>query len=284
MLGEVPQKNLSVLPDSGNQAHNEAEREVLEIGDSDDEEDVKEVLLGREDVVDEGIEVIVIDNMTHIINELFSRKEKSSGNTFRALLSFLYSSKTDIIVPAHNLLTILTTHLRTLTRTNNILTILHNTTISPASKPSSTSHQKDSQSVFSTTAQKPSLGRIFAQFPDLHLLVSPQPRGRADAELLYGGNDEDDQSNEQARRRVRYCFILEVLKDECPNLDDGSKSSFGKREERWMAFEREKEEGVGFASAFRAKEHMMGLGTAKGGVTADVGAIAKIYGFGGRRV
>jgi hypothetical protein len=28
---------------------------------------------------DEGTEIIIIDNMTHIINELFSRKEKSDG-------------------------------------------------------------------------------------------------------------------------------------------------------------------------------------------------------------
>ena len=28
---------------------------------------------------DEGIEIIVVDNMTHLINELFARKEKSDG-------------------------------------------------------------------------------------------------------------------------------------------------------------------------------------------------------------
>merc|ERR1711964_45202 len=56
---------------------------------------------------DEGIEIIVVDNMTHLINELFARKEKSD---------------------AHNLLTLLSSTLYTLSKTNNILTILHNAT------------------------------------------------------------------------------------------------------------------------------------------------------------
>lgn len=40
--------------------------------------------------VDEGTEIIIVDNMTHVINELFARKEKSDGMFI--LLSFLFSS------------------------------------------------------------------------------------------------------------------------------------------------------------------------------------------------
>ena len=54
----------------------------VEIADSEEEEDElegksKERLKGED--TDEGIEIIIIDNMTQIINELFSRKEKSDG-------------------------------------------------------------------------------------------------------------------------------------------------------------------------------------------------------------
>ncbi|RDW80183.1 hypothetical protein BP6252_04821 [Coleophoma cylindrospora] len=266
VLSELSQKPSSVPPGSENQPETKVETGSLEIGDSEDEEDDdvgENFLKVKEEVVDEGVEVIIIDNMTHIINELFSRKEKSS---------------------AHNLLTILNTHLRMLTRTNNVLTILHNTTVSPSTKATSTTHQQELQSVFSTTTQKPSLGLIFAQFPDLHLLISPQPRERSDIEMLYCSDDENDVDGQKTRKPVHYCFILEVLRDECPFLDQRRKSRFGEREERWLAFGREKEGGVGLVSIFRAKEDSMGINMAQEGVVSDVGTIAKMHGFGGRRV
>merc|ERR1711964_376880 len=121
---------------------------------------------------DEGIEIIVVDNMTHLINELFARKEKSD---------------------AHNLLTLLSSTLYTLSKTNNILPILHNatnpiTTSYPQPNPRhnqpSTPHTLPIRSIFSSATQKPALGQILAQFPDIHLLLHPLPRGRGDAELL----------------------------------------------------------------------------------------------------
>ncbi|RDW92568.1 hypothetical protein BP5796_01962 [Coleophoma crateriformis] len=267
VLSELSQKPSSIPPSSEKQSEKQIKSDSWEIGDSEDEDDDGDVgenfLKVKEEVVDEGVEVIIIDNMTHIINELFSRKEKSS---------------------AHSLLTILNTHLRMLTRTNNILTILHNTTVSPSIKATSTTHQQEPQSVFSTTTQKPSLGRIFAQFPDLHLLISPQPRERSDIDILYCSDDENDVDGQKIRKPVHYCFILEVLRDECPCLDQDGKSRFADREQRWLAFEREKGGGVGLVSIFRAKEDSMGIKMAQGGVVSDVGTIAKMHGFGGRRV
>ncbi len=63
-----------------------------EIIDSDQEEELSPIkerplkpalpskpLSPRKEAEDEGTEIIIIDNMTHIINELFSRKEKTDG-------------------------------------------------------------------------------------------------------------------------------------------------------------------------------------------------------------
>lgn len=56
----------------------------VEIADSDDEgspltPSAREV--APNEAEDEGIEIIIVDNMTQIINELFSRKEKSEGTS-----------------------------------------------------------------------------------------------------------------------------------------------------------------------------------------------------------
>lgn len=51
-----------------------------ETGDKDDEEKGYE----------EGVEMIVIDNMTHLVNELFARKERSEGAS--ACVTSFYTS------------------------------------------------------------------------------------------------------------------------------------------------------------------------------------------------
>lgn len=60
--------------------------EDVEIADSEDEEDeISTPVQGQNQTEietqqeDEGIEIIIIDNMTQIINELFTRKERSDG-------------------------------------------------------------------------------------------------------------------------------------------------------------------------------------------------------------
>jgi len=120
-----------------------------------------------------------------------------------------------------------------------------------------------------------------------------------DAERLYG---EDQDSLPEDERVVKYCFVVEVLKDETWNLgsqeenikgkgrevDNGEEKSggkkFGWREQRWTAVD-VAADGTGFVGAFQVKGNLRGMGLDReriGGLT-DVGNVAKIYGFGGRR-
>lgn len=47
-----------------------------------DEEAVTESSNGEDHELDEGTEILIIDNMGHVINELFSRKERGEGRWF----------------------------------------------------------------------------------------------------------------------------------------------------------------------------------------------------------
>ncbi|KAI9644369.1 hypothetical protein NHQ30_007726 [Ciborinia camelliae] len=194
-----------------------------EIGDSEEEEDIDiltpppvETAPPNKSREETSPEILIIDNMHYLISHLFTHSEK---------------------VSAHNLLTILSRTLHTLTHTQNILTILHNSTIStkinytnPSSRPPP---PPAIQSIFTSTAQKPSLGRIFDEFLDLHIMISKIPKSREDAEVLYGQDDgfQIDQ--------VNYCLVFEVLRDECPVLgeDRDLGRRFGDREQRWGLFE-----------------------------------------------
>jgi hypothetical protein len=249
---------------------------------------------------DLGIEIIIIDNITHLITSLLARKEESE---------------------AHSLLALLSLTLHTMTHTRNILTLLHNSTVPTKSStstsnytyPTTTSNLTTSRnqnhqsrqpqtatSIFLSNPTKPALGQIFTQFPELHLFISKLPRGRGDAEILYG-HDEDSVSVLQGSVNVKYCFVVEVLKDETPNLgtqgerdtgkgkeldgEDRKGKKFGWREQRWTAVD-VTADGTGFEGAFQVKGNMRGMELEReriGGLT-DVGNVAKIYGFGGRRV
>ncbi|KAH6710930.1 hypothetical protein BKA61DRAFT_106528 [Leptodontidium sp. MPI-SDFR-AT-0119] len=189
---------------------------------------------------DEGTEMIIVDNMTHIVNELFARKEKSY---------------------AHNILTLLSQTIHTLTKTQNILTILHNTTNSSTTPyppnphpPGQTQHTqslygKIPYSIFPSSSQKPALGQIFAQFPDIHLFLHALPRGRRDAGILYGavegGDDifDFDGGSDDSEGGVKYVTVIEVLKDEAAILGEDAaglggevgRKQFGYREQKWTA-------------------------------------------------
>jgi len=123
--------------------------------------------------------------------------------------------------------------------------------------------------------------------------------------MLYG-RGEDSLLGYGNRKDVKYCYVVEVLKDETPNLGEeeeggeggesegegkegvngkGGGRRFGWREQRWTAVDL-KGDGTGFVGAFQVKGNMRGLGLDReriGGLT-DVGHVAKMYGFGGRRV
>jgi hypothetical protein len=81
-------------------------------------------------------------------------------------------------------------------------------------------------------------------------MLSPMPKTREDAEVLYG-RDEDSLSISH----VGYCTILEVLKDETPNLgEERSTRRFGQREQRWVGLV-VSSDGLYLRHAFPEKEN-----------------------------
>jgi hypothetical protein len=127
------------------------------------------------------------------------------------------------------------------------------------------------------TTIKPSLGLLFSQFLDLHVLLSTIPKTRQDAELLHG------QEGSNHTTPVEYSHILEVLQDSTPNLSSTPRSqgrNFGAREKRWGAFE-VVNEGVGLVNAFGDSGTMKWIELSREDVRAsNVGSVAKNYGFG----
>jgi hypothetical protein len=83
--------------------------------------------------------------------------------------------------------------------------------------------------------------------------------------------------------------VVEVLKDETPNPGPQSEkemppTKFGGREQRWAAVEISAD-GLAVVDAFMAKGDMRGLGFERENDRRQYdGNVAKIYGFGGRRV
>jgi hypothetical protein len=317
VLGEVNRDSTLhddyAIPSSPDpEAHEPEPHHPPEIFDSEEELTPERASSRDKKSPDPGMEIIIVDNLTHIITSLLAQKEKSEAHGHLALLSHT---------------------LHTMTHTSNILTILHNSTVpsKPTSISTSTSTSKynynyptttgarthhqhsraqtpqvqNRSSIFPSNTAKPALGQIFTQFPDLHLFLSRLPKRREDAEIIYG-RDEDSSLGYGNRKDVKYCYVVEVLKDETPNLGEeeeggeggenegegkegvngkGGGRRFGWREQRWTAVDL-KGDGTGFVGAFQVKGNMRGLGLDReriGGLT-DVGHVAKMYGFGGRRV
>ncbi|KAF8848676.1 hypothetical protein BDZ45DRAFT_635456, partial [Acephala macrosclerotiorum] len=167
----------------------------------------------EEDDGDGGVEIVIIDNMTRILNDLFSRREKND---------------------ALNLATLLSHQIHTLSHTLNHLTILHNSTTlsrtpSSSTYPQNPLKQPSLKSIFASNPLKPSLGSLFSQFPSLHVLCSSLPKTREDAELLFV---RDDQDGPLEPGKVGYCCVVEVLKDEAPNLGGLSRAKSGGNDEK----------------------------------------------------
>jgi hypothetical protein len=82
--------------------------------------------------------------------------------------------------------------------------------------------------------------------------MSQLPRTREDAEQLYGQH-EDEMGGSNGK--VGYCYVVEVLKDEAPNLgsdsEEGKERKFAGREQRWAAVEISSD-GLGLVDAFMA--------------------------------
>lgn len=116
--------------------------------------------------------------------------------------------------------------------------------------------------------------------------MSQLPKTREDAERLYGKDEDGTDGGEWG---VEYCYVVEVLKDETPNLGSGSEKEerervFAGREQRWAAVEIGAD-GLGLVNAFIVKGNMRDAGLKRErGRAHNVGSIARVYGFGGRRV
>lgn len=148
---------------------------------------------------------------------------------------------------------------------------------------------------------KPAFGLTFTQFLDLHLLCTKIPRTRADAEALYAPATKMDISEEPHAQQyqpdeVEYCWVVEVLLDECgawktnnsnisgapPAITSGDKETRVhppprmNREQRWGAVQINSDSKV--ENAFGNWEEL------KRQRLLQSGPIRLAGGFGGRRV
>lgn len=194
-------------------------------------------------------DMVLVTHTSTLLNALFTGRDKDT---------------------AHNMMLVLASRLRTLTRSpahNAPLFVFLNTTTSPAVFPQQPPHAYDttpttasrdapqppskhldstlrsifaSSSSFSARRNKPSFGLVFSQMLDLHLLCTRVPRTRADSAVLLTNHGMNPHS-------VSYAWVVEVLLDELgvyEKMRDGSSSEWGERrnrEQRWTAVDVDEE-------------------------------------------
>ncbi|CAD6503597.1 BgTH12-03257 [Blumeria graminis f. sp. triticale] len=149
----------------------------------------------------EGIEILIIDNMKTLISELMTRKEKSE---------------------AHDCLTLLSRSIFKFTTQRNILTLIHNTTVSHHTVNPETFN---TVSIFASNQFKPAFGQVFSQLLTIHLFLSSLPPTTKNDDL-----DVDAQKTLNTGR-----LILEILKDEGWSAE--TSRGVGWREGYWTAFQ-----------------------------------------------
>ena len=162
--------------------------------------------------------------------------EGRSGIKVRLLL-LLAMKEEELTMVAHSLLTPLSHTLYHLTKSRNILTIVHNGVVplkSLHNQQYNNNQQQQKQqpeptfSAFESTNStlKPALGKVFEQFIDLHILISEIPRRREDAEELFAGDEE--------KKEVRWINVVEVVRDDCSfaSFGDGRGSGDGRERRR----------------------------------------------------
>jgi hypothetical protein len=186
-------------------------------------------------------DMILITHTSALLNALFTGRDKEA---------------------AHNAMLLLSSHLRSLTRSPSLggpLIMFLNSTASPSSAhhadgtaapgtdghrpakhveqtlcsifnppPSSTGGQQP----FPAMRNKPSFGLVFSQMLDLHLLCTRVPRTRADYAALMAGT-------EAALADVSYVWAVEVLLDETGVYEESGAGEKWRRrrsrEQRWAA-------------------------------------------------
>ncbi|OBT79975.1 hypothetical protein VF21_01660 [Pseudogymnoascus sp. 05NY08] len=194
-------------------------------------------------------EIILLDNLTTLTTTLFSHTSPPL---------------------AHRLLSQLSRTLTTISRSSSITIFLLNTLVRKSTKTAGNQEQQrkkeqDKQhSVFAGMTATPSWGGVFDGFVDLHLMCFAVPWGREDAEGVFGvehqdgedGDGEDGEYDGRAKREgmgrqeergkggdIKFANVIEVLKDECPQLERWEGVSGGERprrgvdrEKRWASF------------------------------------------------
>lgn len=192
-------------------------------------------------------EIVVVDNLTTLITTLFAHTSPPA---------------------AHALLAQLALTLTTLTHSSSLTVFLLNTLVKKSTKAKNANPERRRQrqhSVFAAMTATPSLGMVFDNFVDLHLMCHSLPARAGDAEGVYGverrdNEDGDGGSGEDAgtgaegkgdRQRerggevgdIRFANVVEVLKDECPQLERWEGVSCEERpgrvvnrEQRWATF------------------------------------------------
>jgi hypothetical protein len=93
---------------------------------------------------------------------------------------------------------------------------------------------------------------------------------------LYYGQHNTSIPPASPLNKVRFCTVLEVLKDETPILGDDRERGrrFGWREQKWTALDTSTD-GTRLTGAFQTKGNMRGMGLERvevtGGRTTDMG-------------
>jgi hypothetical protein len=202
-----------------NELESPTKRSELEIPDSEDEGD--EMQFGDTEVSCPKVPandmdslhypsdrqwLLIIDNIAYITSSLL----KSNHIQGHALLTMFFRS------------------LAKLSQDHDICTLLVNNVVAKRSAPNASHsiptsieaqlqpetqhapeqyHFQGHPSIFASTTIRPALGKTFASFVDLHLLLSVLPKTKQDARILHG-----EHSNHIAQK-VMFAYVLEVMTD-----------------------------------------------------------------------
>lgn len=151
-------------------------------------------------------------------------------------------------------------------------------------------------------------------------MITNVPRTRLDVDAFnsFDENDDEETHSTKSKRqhRVKYSHIIEVLKDTCTFLPSCSGQEIETPAAQWLHLQQQKQAGrlqrreqrwcaldtlyddagnaVGVHNTFDTGKSMRAMGQMRPGkigpggrilsIATDVGGVAKVFGFGGRRV
>lgn len=210
---------------------------LLPAPESDEKSNMKHISPRQLPMEAPATEIILVDTFTPLVTTLLANAERENAHAMLASLSAL---------------------LRDLTHSSMITAFLLNSlTLRTSHKASSA--QGRQRSVFAGVKATPSLGVIFDNFSDLHLMRHCLPASATDAEKFYDGIRRANAGDDAGRNpisaeegdEIDFANIIEVLRDEAPDIDrwidveDEAKPRRSEDSEQlWTAF-RTTDDGVG---------------------------------------